>query len=79
VSDEPYAALLASRPCPFPELVLVCGADHRKDVADASALRKLVPSHLWKVKNCAQHAVLTWHLARVTLPAFLAKILGQSL
>ena len=79
LSDGPYAALLASRPRPFPELVLVCGADHRKDAADASALHKLVPSHLWKVKNCAQHGVLTWHLARGTLPTFLAKILGQSL
>lgn len=79
LSDEPYAALLASRPHPFPELVLVCGGDHSDDAAAATALQKLVPAHLWKVKNCAKHGVLTWHHARGTLPAFLAKVLGQSL
>ena len=78
-SGDPYSALLASRPRPFPELILVCGADHSVDAAVATALHELVPSHLWKVKNCAQHGVFKWHLARGTLPAFLAKVLGQSL
>jgi hypothetical protein len=76
---DPYSALLASRPRPFPELILVCGADHPGDLAVATALHELVPSHLWKVKNCTQHGVFKWHLARGTLSAFLAKVLGQSL
>jgi hypothetical protein len=79
LSDERYTALLASRPRPFPELILVCGADNVTDVAAASALHGLVPAKLLKVRNCAQHAVLAWHLERGTLPAFLATILGQSL
>jgi hypothetical protein len=78
-NGDPYAELLASRPRRFPELVLVCGADHQSDAAVATAMHGLVPSQLWKVKNCAQHGVFKWHLARGTLPALLAKVLGQSL
>jgi hypothetical protein len=78
LSEERYAALLASRPRPFPELVLVCGANYSVDVAAAAALQKLVPSHLWQIKDCEQHAVLIWHLKRGMLPAFLATILGQN-
>lgn len=79
LDDEPYAALLTSRPRPFPELILVHGAEKKDDELAAFCLHNLVPSHLCKVKNCAQHGVLKWHVARGTLPAFLAKILGQSL
>jgi hypothetical protein len=78
-SDEPYAALLASRPHPFPELVLAYGGDSRGDEEAALALHQLVPSRLEKVKRCPDHAVLAWHLMRGTLPAFLTRILGQSL
>ena len=79
LSELRYAALLASRPRPFPELLLVCGAGYSDDAAAAIALQKLVPSRLWQVKDCAQHAVLIWHLKRGMLPAFLATILGQDL
>ena len=79
LDDEPYAALLTSRPRPFPELILVHGAERKEDAIAASFLHNLVPSHLSKVKNCAQHGVLKWHIERGTLPAFLARILGQSL
>jgi hypothetical protein len=79
VSAAPYAALLASRPDPFPELILVCGANNATDVLAASALQAIVPCDVWKVRNCADHALLAWQLARGTLPAHLAEILGQSL
>ena len=49
------------------------------DAAAAVVLHNLVPSELWKVRNCAQHGILKWYISRGTLPAFLAKILGQSL
>jgi len=58
LDDEPYAALLTSRPRPFPELILVHGAERKEDAIAASFLHNLVPSHLSKVKNCAQHGVL---------------------
>lgn len=79
LDDEPYTKLLASRPHPFPELLIVCGADFKEDADTADALHELVPSRLWKVRNCAQHAVLVWHLMQGKLPVFLAKVLGQSL
>jgi len=79
LDDTPYAALLASRPEPFPDLLVVCGAEHTNDVKAASALHELVPSHLWKIHNCEQHAVLPWQLAQGRLPAFLAEMLDQSL
>ena len=71
--------VLASRPRPFPTLVLVCGAKQMDDLAAAVALHGLVPSQLCKLKSCAQHGVLWWHIARGTLPTFLAKVVGQSL
>jgi hypothetical protein len=79
VNEASYAALMASRPHPFPELVLVAGAEKKDDLAAALALHALVPSQLWKLRNCAQHGILKWHLARGTLQTFLAKILDQSL
>jgi hypothetical protein len=79
LSDEPYASLLASRPQPFPEVVLVCGAEHGDDVAAAASLQQRVPARVVRVRNCAAHVVLGWHHGQGTLPAFLAKILGQSL
>lgn len=78
LSDERYTALLASRQHPFPDLVLAFGGDSRADMEAAVALHQLIPSRLEKVKHCGDHAVLAWHLRRGTLPAFLAKILGQS-
>jgi hypothetical protein len=79
LNEPAFAAVLASRPRPFPELILVSGADKKDDLAAAIALHAVVPSQLWKVRNCAQHGVLKWHLERGTLRAFIAKILDQSL
>ena len=79
LSEEPYATLLASRPEPFPDLVLVYGKGNAVDAAAASALHLCVPSRLWEVKNCDWHTVLAWKLRQQRLPAFLAKVLGQSL
>ena len=78
VNDEPYAAVLASRPRPYPHLVLVCGAEKKDDLAAAVGLHARLPSQLMKVRNCAQHGVLKWHIERGTLRAFLAKVLDQS-
>jgi hypothetical protein len=79
LSEEAYATLLASRPSPFPDVLIVCGADNNEDVAAATSLQQRVPARLLKVRGCATHTVLAWHHARRMLPAFLAKILGQSL
>jgi len=79
VDEQSYAAVLASRPHPFPELIIVSGALKKDDLAAAVALHAAVPSQLWKVRNCAQHGILKWHIARGTLRAFLAKVLDQSL
>lgn len=78
VSDEPYAALLASRPHPFPELLLVYSGSHAIDEAAASALHERVPSRLWPVKNSEGHAVFAWKFAQGRLSEFLSNILGQS-
>ena len=79
VNEQSYAAVLASRPRPFPDLILVSGADKKDDLAAAVALHAVVPSRLWKLRNCAQHGVLKWQMERGTLRAFLARILDQSL
>ncbi|MDQ2961563.1 MAG: hypothetical protein M3R31_00160 [Pseudomonadota bacterium] len=78
VSEEPYAELLASRPDPFPELLLVYSGGYAIDEAAASALHQCVPSQLWPVKNSEGHAVLAWKFAQRRLPAFLSNLLGQS-
>ena len=78
VSDEPYAALLASQPESFPELLLVFGADCATDVVAARGLHGRVPSRLLEVKTCDDHLVLVWKLVRGRLPAFLSTLLGQS-
>jgi hypothetical protein len=78
VSEEPYAALLASRPDPFPELLLVYSGGYAIDEAAASALHQRVPSQLWPVKNSKGHAVFAWKFAQGRLPEFLSNILGQS-
>ena len=77
--ERGYLAVLASRPQPFPELVLVSGAEKKDDLAAALALHAAVPSRLWKLRNCATHGVLKWHIERGTLRAFLTKLLDQSL
>lgn len=79
LSDAPFAALLASRPHPFPELILAYGEASRPDEMAAVALQQLVPSRLEKVRHCVEHAVLAWHHRRGTLPAYLSRLLGQSL
>jgi hypothetical protein len=79
LSDEPYSTLLASRPQPFPEVLLVCAAENPDDVAAAASLQQRVPARLIKVRNCPVHGVLGWHHAQGSLPGFLAKLLGQSL
>jgi len=79
ISDEPYAALLASRPEPFPELLLVYSVNYAHDAEAAAALHEMLPSRLLGVKDCDGHLVLAQKLAHGTLPIFLAKILGQDL
>jgi hypothetical protein len=79
LNGDAYAALLASRPNPFPELILAYGENCQTDAQAAFAQHQLMPSRLAKVRNCPKHGVLKWHLLRGTLPAFLAKVLGQSL
>jgi hypothetical protein len=79
VSEEPYAALLASRPDPFPELLLVYSPGYAIDEPAARALHQRVPSRLWPAKNCKGHAVLAWKFAHRRLPAFLSTILGQGM
>ncbi|HET7032544.1 MAG TPA: hypothetical protein VFJ48_05425 [Casimicrobiaceae bacterium] len=78
-SDETYATLLASRPQPFPEVLIVCPADHPADLAAATSLQQRLPARLLKVRGCADHGLLGWQHAHRMLPAFLAKILGQNL
>ena len=79
LSSAPYAAVLASRPGRYPELILAFGADNPHDAAAAAAIHALVPSHLQPVKRCPHHTVLAWHLDRGTLPTYLSKLLGQGL
>ncbi len=76
---EPYAALLASRPDRFPELILTYGGDHKVDAASSNAIHAVVPSELRPVKKCSHHEVLAWHLARGTFPHYLSKLLDQGL
>jgi hypothetical protein len=78
VSEEPYAALLASRPDPFPELLLVYSGGWAIDQSAAAGLHQRVPSRLWPVKNSEGHAVFAWKFAQGRLPEFLSNILGQS-
>jgi len=79
LSDTAYASLLASRPQPFPEVLIVCAAEHGDDMAAAASLQRRVPARVLKVRGCAGHVVLGWQHAHGMLPPFLAKILGQSL
>ncbi|HET7096405.1 MAG TPA: hypothetical protein VFJ68_03385 [Casimicrobiaceae bacterium] len=79
LSDETYATLLASRPQPFPEVLIVCGADYAVDVAAATSLQQRLPARVLRVRGCAEHAVLGWQQQQRMLPAFLTKILGQNL
>jgi hypothetical protein len=78
VSEEPYTALLASRPESFPELLLVFGAGYAADVVAARGLHGRVPSRLLAVNACDEHLVLAWKLVRGRLPVFLSKLLGQN-
>jgi hypothetical protein len=79
LNERAYAEVLASRNRPFPQLVLVTGAEKKDDLAAAAALHAVVPSRLWKLRNCAQHGVLKWQIERGTLRPFLSKLLDQSL
>lgn len=76
VSAQPYAELLASRPAPFPELLLVYCAGHAIDAAAATALHSRVPSRLLEIKDCKGHGVFPTKLRRGRLPSFLSKLLG---
>ena len=78
LADEPYV-LLAMRPQPFPEVLLVCAAEHDEDVAAATSLQQQVPARVVRVRNCSAHVLLAWHHAQRTLAPFLAKVFGQSL
>jgi hypothetical protein len=77
VDDAPYAALLASRPDPFPEILLAYCGGHAVDAAAANALHQCVPSRLWEV-DCSGHGVVPTMLRRGCFPTFLSNILGQS-
>src|SRR5262245_50307028 len=57
-SDETYATLLATRPQPFPEVLIVCPADHPTDLAAAISLQQRLPARLLKVRGCADHGLL---------------------
>jgi len=79
VSEEPFRQLLAARSGRPRRLVLACAADNDKDRAATEDLAARVPARVVTVRNCATHGVLG-HLARQKrLPAFLAKMLDQSL
>jgi len=78
VAEEPFAALLAARPRPFPELLLVFSGGYATDVEAARGLQGRVPSKLVEVKECGDHLVLAWKLVRGHLPEFLSSVLGQS-
>ncbi len=78
LSEAPYAATLASRPEPFPELQLVFCRGHPVDSAAATALHRRIPSNLRDV-NCKGHGVIPTKLMRRRLPSFLADVLGQGL
>ena len=79
LADEPYVSLLAMRPQPFPEILLVCAAEHDEDVAAAISLQQQVPARVVRVRNCSAHVLLGWHHAQRTLAPFLAKLFDQSL
>jgi hypothetical protein len=76
VSAEPYAEVLASRPAPFPALLLVYCAGHAVDAAAAMALHLRVPSRLLEIRNCKGHGVFPTKLRQGRLPSFLSKLLG---
>jgi hypothetical protein len=76
VSPKPYAELLASRPEPFPDLLLVYCAGHAIDAAAALALHSGVPSRLLEIKSCKGHGVFPTKLRQGRLPSFLSKLLG---
>jgi hypothetical protein len=79
VAPGPYADLLASRPNPYPELLIVYSGHYAVDVKAAEGLHGRIPSRLLGVKHCEEHGVLGWKLAQGRLPPFLSKLLGQSL
>jgi len=76
VSAQPYAELLASRPIPFPELLLVYCGGHEIDAGAAVALHPRVPSRLVEIRNCKGHGVFPTKLRQGRLPSFLSKLLG---
>jgi hypothetical protein len=78
VNPEPFAALLASRPEPFPHLVLVYCQSCEKDAAAAKALHHRIPSTLWKTVECDGHAVLASKLSRGLLPTFVPRLLENA-
>ena len=77
IDPEPYAALVASRPDPFPALTLVYCAGCDKDSKSATALHSRVPSTLWAATDCAGHTVLASKLMLGRLPAFLSRLLAS--
>ncbi len=76
---EPFRAVVASRPVPYPDLLLVYGADNPRDEAFAASVSKLIPGRVMKVMNCGEHGLIGYHLLRRQLPEFLAMLLGQDL
>jgi hypothetical protein len=79
VPVEPFDALIASRPAPYPALRIVHGAEHAADTAAAAAFASLLPSELTAVPGCDTHGSLYWLLQRGRLKKFLEEILRQSL
>jgi hypothetical protein len=78
VDEPPYAQLLASRPDPFPDLLIAYAGAYAIDAAAAKGLQGRVPSRILEVKDCTEHGVLGWKLAQGRLPNFLSKLLGQN-
>jgi hypothetical protein len=78
VDPAPYAALLASRPEPYPQLLLVYCQNCDKDAAAAKALHQRIPSTLWEAVDCDGHAVLASKLSRGLLPVFVPRLLENA-
>ena len=79
LDPAPFEALLASRPRPFPELILAYGAKLPRDAIAAQAVHRRLPTQLHPTQDCATHSLVGWHLRRRLLPQFLPTVFQQSL
>ncbi len=79
LDPAPFEALFASRPHPFPELILGYGANFPRDANAAQAIHRRLPTQLHPTQDCATHSLVGWHLRRRLLPQFLPTVFQQSL